>query len=62
VPGDKRAEWVPDQRRFRVDLPDRSVVPDRPGAYVVFGGVSHSWEAEEDSTIIAVRWPSVPGY
>jgi hypothetical protein len=24
--------------------------------------VSHSWEAEEDSTILGVRWPSVPGY
>jgi hypothetical protein len=48
--------------RFRVDLPGRSMVLDRPGAYVVFAGVSHSWEAEADSTILGVRWPSVPGY
>lgn len=48
--------------RFRVDLPGRSVVLDRPGAYVVFSGVGHSFEAEEDSTILGVRWPSVPGY
>jgi hypothetical protein len=70
--GDKRAQWVTAETRtaaiflvsgrFRIDLPDRSVVLDRPGAYVVFSGVGHSWEAEEDSTTIGVRWPSVPGY
>ncbi len=70
--GDKRADWVTrDTRtaaiflvsgRFRIDLPDRSVVLDRPGAYVVFSGVGHSWEAEEDATTLVVRWPSVPGY
>lgn len=70
--GDKREQWVTAETRtaaiilisgrFRVDLPDRSVVLDRPGAYIVFGGVGHSWEAEEDSTTIGVRWPSVPGY
>jgi hypothetical protein len=49
--------------RFRVDLPGRSVVLDRPCAYVVFAGVGHSWEADEDSTVlVVVRWPSVPGY
>jgi hypothetical protein len=70
--GDKRAQWVTAESRtaaiflvsgrFRVDLPDRSVVLDRPGAYVVFAGIGHSWEAEEDSTILGVRWPSVAGY
>jgi hypothetical protein len=70
--GDKRPQWVLSESRraaiflvsgrFRVDLPGRSVLLDRPGAYVVFAGVGHSWEAEEDSTILAVRWPSVPGY
>jgi hypothetical protein len=70
--GDKREHWVTAESRnaaiflisgrFRVDLPDRSVVLDRPGAYIVFGGVSHSWEAEDDSITICVRWPSVPGY
>ena len=70
--GDKRAQWVTAESRtaaiflvsgrFRVDLPGRSVALDRPGAYVVFSGVSHSWEAEEDLTILGVRWPSVPGY
>jgi hypothetical protein len=70
--GDKRAQWVMTESRtaaiflvsgrFGVDLPGRSVVLDRPGAYVVFSGVSHSFEAEEDSTILGVRWPSAPGY
>jgi hypothetical protein len=25
-------------------------------------GVDHSWYAEEASTVLTVRWPSVPGY
>lgn len=70
--GDQRAEWVTAESRtaaiflisgrFRLDFPGRSVVLDQPGAYVVFSGVSHSWEAEEDCTTLVVRWPSVPGY
>jgi hypothetical protein len=70
--GDKREQWVTTESRtaaiflvsgrFRVDLPDRRVLLDRPGAYVVFAGIGHSWEAEEDSTILGVRWPSVCGY
>jgi hypothetical protein len=46
--GDKRAQWVTAESRtaaiflvsgrFRVDLPDRSVALDRPGAYIVFPG------------------------
>ena len=70
--GDKRPDWVTDEQRtaaiflvsgrFRVDLPGQSVVLARPGDYVVFHGVSHSWVTEEDSTILCVRWPSLPGY
>jgi hypothetical protein len=70
--GDRRAEWVAAEKRsalvllvsgrFRVDLPDRGVVLAEQGDYVVFHGVSHSWEAEEASVVLAVRWPSVPGY
>jgi hypothetical protein len=70
--GDQRAQWVAGERRtallllvsgrFRVELPERTVVLARPGDYVVFGGISHSWHAEEDSVMLAVRWPSVPGY
>ncbi|CAM5634000.1 hypothetical protein SVIOM342S_04457 [Streptomyces violaceorubidus] len=25
-------------------------------------GVDHSWYAEEESVVLTVRWPSVPGY
>ena len=32
------------------------------GDYVLFDGVSHSWQAEEASVVLSVRWPSVPGY
>ncbi|WP_374005171.1 hypothetical protein [Streptomyces ipomoeae] len=36
---------------------------ERQGDYVVWGrGVDHSWVAEEESVVLTVRWPSVPGY
>ncbi|HEU5158140.1 MAG TPA: signal peptidase I [Streptosporangiaceae bacterium] len=71
--GDERAQWVTGEKRtallmlvsgrFRVDLPDRSVVLSRRGDYIVWGpGVDHSWFAEEESVVLTVRWPSVPGY
>lgn len=71
--GDTRAAWVRGERRtallvlisgrFRLDFPHRSVVLAEQGDYVVWGhGVDHSWEAEEASVVLTVRWPSVPGY
>ena len=70
--GDRRADWVAcEQRsalillvsgRFRIDMPGRSVLLAEQGDYVVFHGVGHSWEAEEASVVVAVRWPSIPGY
>ena len=70
--GDQRARWVTGETRtavivlvsgrFRIDLPGRSVLLERQGDYVVFDGVDHSWYAEEESVILGVRWPSVPGY
>ncbi len=70
--GDQRADWVTGEirttlivlvsGRFRVDFPDRSVVLGEQGDYVVFDAVDHSWYAEEESVIVGVRWPSVPGY
>ncbi|MEV4073616.1 signal peptidase I [Nonomuraea fuscirosea] len=71
--GDERARWVDGEERtallvliggrFRVELPGRSVLLAEPGDYVVWGkGVDHSWRAEEPSTVLTVRWPSVPGY
>ncbi|WP_377268720.1 signal peptidase I [Peterkaempfera sp. SMS 1(5)a] len=71
--GDERAQWVTGEERttllllvsgcFRVELPGRSVVLDQQGDYVVWGrGVDHSWYAQEDSLVLTVRWPSLPGY
>ncbi|MFI6322607.1 signal peptidase I [Nonomuraea sp. NPDC050556] len=71
--GDERAQWVRGERRtallllvsgrFRVELPDRDVILSEQGDYVVWGqGVDHSWYAEEDSVVMTVRWPSIPGY
>ncbi|MGC4804763.1 signal peptidase I [Micromonospora sp. DT233] len=71
--GDRRARWVTGESRtallmliegrFRVELPGRDVVLAERGDYVVWGhGVDHSWEAEEPSVVLTVRWPSVPGY
>jgi quercetin dioxygenase-like cupin family protein len=72
-PGDRRARWVRGEKRtallvlvsgrFRVEFPGRSVLLERQGDYVVWGeGVDHSWVAEEESVLLTVRWPSVPGY
>ncbi|WP_369212713.1 signal peptidase I [Streptomyces flavofungini] len=71
--GDERAQWVTGEERtallvlisgrFRVELPGRSVLLAEQGDYVVWGqGVDHSWFAEEESVVLTVRWPSVPGY
>ncbi|NUR82871.1 MAG: signal peptidase I [Nonomuraea sp.] len=71
--GDERAQWVRGEARtallilisgrFRVELPGRSVLLAERGDYVVWGkGVDHSWVAEEESVVLTVRWPSVPGY
>lgn len=70
--GDERAEWVTGETRtaliiaisgrFRIYFRDRSVRLAQSGDYVLFSGVDHSWYAEEESVILAVRWPSIPGY
>lgn len=72
-PGDRRAQWATGEvrtallvlisGRFRVELPDRTVVLRRQGDYVVWGkGVDHSWVAEEESVVLTVRWPSISGW
>ena len=70
--GEQRSGWVTDDPRsilsvlvsgrFRIDLPDRSVVLAEQGDFVVFHGGSHTWQAEEESVVVSVRWPSLPGY
>ncbi|MFI0796784.1 signal peptidase I [Micromonospora rubida] len=73
-PGEARSRWATGERRtallvlvrggrFRVELPDRTVLLAEPGDYVVWGrGVDHSWYAERESVLLTVRWPSLPGY
>ncbi|RFU43535.1 signal peptidase I [Actinomadura logoneensis] len=70
--GERRAQWATgDERtallvliggRFRMEFPGRDVVLAEQGDYVVWDKVDHSWEAEEDSTVLTVRWPSIPGF
>jgi quercetin dioxygenase-like cupin family protein len=71
--GERRAAWVRGEQRstlavlisgrFRLEFPDRRAVLAEPGDYVLWGrGVDHSWEAEQESVVLIVRWPSVPGY
>lgn len=70
--GDQRPQWVEGEQRsallllisgqFRIELPRRTVLLARPGDYLVFHGLSHSWYAQEASVVLTVRWPSVPGY
>ena len=71
--GQERERWVEGELRtallvlisgrFRIELPGRSVLLEHQGDYVVWGrGVDHRWAAEEDSVVLTVRWPSVPGY
>ncbi|WP_113699070.1 signal peptidase I [Nonomuraea lactucae] len=69
--GQQRPEWTADdqrttfllliQGRFRLDLTLGSTVLERQGDYVVWGpGIDHSWQAEADSIVLTIRWPSVP--
>ncbi len=47
--------------RFRVELNSAVVLLEHPGDYVIWGpGVDHTWTVEADSTVVTVRWPSVP--
>jgi quercetin dioxygenase-like cupin family protein len=69
--GQQRPEWTAGEDRstliilvsgkFRVDLSVSSVTLARQGDYLTWGpGIEHSWQAEDDSIVITVRWPSMP--
>lgn len=72
--GDRRAAWATGEVRtallvlirgeFRIELRDRTVLLRTPGDYVVWGpGQDHSWHAaEEETVVLTVRWPSLPGW
>lgn len=48
--------------RFRVQFRDRDVVLAQEGDYVLWRpNVPHCWSAEEESTILTIRWPSQAG-
>lgn len=70
--GQARAGWTEDDQRhtmvilvsgrFRLDLSVGTTTLERQGDYVVWEpGIDHSWQAENDSTVITIRWPSRPG-
>ncbi|MGA9379298.1 MAG: signal peptidase I [Phormidium sp.] len=70
--GDGRREWAMNAEattlsilisgRFRVQFPETEIVLSNQGDYVLWcPGVLHTWVAEEDSTILTVRWPSKSG-
>ena len=69
--GEGRDGWATDEQRttllilvrgrFRLDLSVASTTLEKEGDYAVWGpGIDHSWQAEEDSVVITVRWPSIP--
>lgn len=69
--GEQRKEWTEGEERstlvllvsgtFRIDLSVGSVTLNRQGDYLTWGpGIEHSWQAEADSVVITVRWPSIP--
>ncbi|GAB4237452.1 MAG: hypothetical protein Kow00121_64510 [Elainellaceae cyanobacterium] len=69
--GDRRDTWTTGTKatslsilvsgRFRLDFAERSVLLAQQGDYVLWTPrVEHSWEAEADSVILTVRFPSEP--
>jgi quercetin dioxygenase-like cupin family protein len=68
--GETRDAWHTDEHRttvlllvkgrFRLDLSVGTYVLQNEGDYAVWGpGIDHSWQAEEDTVIITIRWPSL---
>ena len=69
--GQQRPEWTTGEERstlvllvsgkFRVGLSVGNVTLERQGDYITWGpGIDHSWQAEQDSVVLTIRWPSVP--
>jgi hypothetical protein len=67
--GQKRDDWVTDERRttlvllvsgrFQVELSTGTVLLQNLGDHLVWGpGVDHTWQADVDSVVVTVRWPS----
>lgn len=69
--GDSRQEWGrTDQAttisilingRFKLLFPTQEVILTQPGDYALWlPGVAHTWFAEESSTVLSIRYPSLP--
>jgi hypothetical protein len=44
-----------------LDFGNTSILLERPGDYAIWSaGVGHSWTSIMDSTVLTVRWPSIP--
>jgi hypothetical protein len=44
-----------------LDFGNTSILLERPGDYAIWSaGVGHTWTSMEDSTLLTVRWPSIP--
>ena len=70
--GDNRTEWATNihatticiliKGRFCLQFPDQDVLLAQEGDYALWrSGIAHTWVAQEDSTVLTVRWPSVSG-
>lgn len=70
--GESRATWAVNQQattlsilirgQFRLRFLEQEVVLQQEGDYALWlPGVAHSWFVEAPSTILTVRWPSLPG-
>jgi hypothetical protein len=70
--GDGRIHWATNVQattlsllikgRFRLQFPEQEFLLSHEGDYVLWSpGVPHSWSAEEDSTVVTIRWPSKSG-
>ncbi|GAC1662275.1 MAG: hypothetical protein PVS3B3_33360 [Ktedonobacteraceae bacterium] len=70
--GEEKAQWTMSEQATTLCLlirgklchkfPFEEHILSHEGDYVLWSpGVSHTWIAEEDSLVLAIRWPSVPG-
>ncbi len=70
--GEGRKEWATNAEattlsilisgKFLLQFPDSEILLSCEGDYALWcPGVPHCWLAEDDSTILTVRWPSLPG-
>jgi hypothetical protein len=68
--GERRASWTSGEKRttlvvlisgrLRIDLSVGNFVLERQGDYLIWAaGIDHFWEAEADTVVMTVRWPSI---